>query len=51
MAVSEKLEIPNKGKKTNGNNAVTNNGMASVAHNTAIKTATAATYQASTLKS
>lgn len=49
VAVSEKVETSSNGKKTKGNSAVTNNGIASVAHKTAIKTPTAATYQASKL--
>ena len=49
IAVSANEETPSNGKKTSGNNAVTNNGMASEAHNTAIKTPTAATYHASEL--
>ena len=47
IAVSANVEIPSKGKKTNGNKAVTNKGIASEAHKTAIKTPTAATYHAS----
>ena len=49
IAVSANEETPSNGKKTSGNNAVTNNGIASEAHNTAIKTPTAATYHASEL--
>jgi len=41
------VEIPSKGKNTNGNKAVTNKGIASEAHKTAIKIPTAATYHAS----
>ena len=49
IAVSANEETPSNGKKTSGNNAVTNNGIASEAHNMAIKTPTAATYHASEL--
>jgi len=46
-AVSEKEEIPNIGKKIRGNRAVIKSGIASVAHNNAIKKPTAATLHAS----
>ena len=50
IAVSANVETPSNGKKTSGNNAVTNNGIASEAHNMAIKTPTAATYHALEVK-
>lgn len=46
IAASEKDEIPNSGKNIKGKRAVTNNGIASVAHKIAIKDPTAATRHA-----
>jgi hypothetical protein len=46
IAASEKEEIPNNGKNIKGKRAVTNNGIASVAHKIAINDPTAATRHA-----
>ena len=46
-AASEKDDTPNNGKKINGSKAVIKSGIASVAHNKAIKIPTAATLHAS----
>jgi hypothetical protein len=43
IATSENLEMPSKGNITNGNNATTGIGIASVIHHTIIIAATAST--------